>query len=98
PSVYSASFVGARHASPWSSMQRMWRCLTLVVVFCGLTAPMSAGQGEAIARTAKPPASRPTPRTADGKVDLSGIWSADRRFIYDINDAPKAGEELPIQP
>jgi hypothetical protein len=39
-----------------------------------------------------------TPRLADGKVDLSGIWDADRRFIYDINDALKPGETLPLQP
>ena len=38
------------------------------------------------------------PRTADGKPDFSGIWDADRRFIYDINDALKPGETLPLQP
>jgi hypothetical protein len=42
--------------------------------------------------------SAPTPRTADGRVDFSGLWGADRRFIYDINDALKPGETLPIQP
>ena len=58
----------------------------------------SSAQGEAIARTPKPAASRPTPRTADGKVDLTGIWSADRRFIYDIQDALTPGDTLPLQP
>ena len=38
------------------------------------------------------------PRTADGKVDFSGIWNADRKFIYDINQALKPGETLPLQP
>ena len=73
----------------------MRRSLALLALSWCLAAAQLSGQGEAIARTAKPPASRPTPRTADGKIDFSGIWSADRRFIYDINDALKPGEELP---
>ena len=40
----------------------------------------------------------PVPRTPDGKVDLSGIWSPDRNFIYDIHDTLEKGAELPIQP
>jgi hypothetical protein len=40
----------------------------------------------------------PAPRTADGKVDLSGLWSPDRNFIYDISDALKPGDKLPTQP
>jgi hypothetical protein len=55
-----------------------------------------AGQGEAPKTAARP--SAPTPRTADGKVDFSGIWNADRRFIYDLHDALKPGETLPLQP
>ncbi len=38
------------------------------------------------------------PRLADGKPDLSGPWSPDRNFIYDIRDALKPGEDLPLQP
>jgi hypothetical protein len=40
---------------------------------------------------------RPAPRTAAGKVDLSGIWSADPNFISDLNDALQPGESLPLQ-
>ena len=42
--------------------------------------------------------SAPTPRLADGKVDLSGLWSPDRNFIYDISDSLKPGDKLPTQP
>ena len=31
-------------------------------------------------------------------MDFSGIWSPDRNFIYDLNDALKKGELLPLQP
>jgi hypothetical protein len=42
--------------------------------------------------------SGPAPRMADGKVDLSGLWSPDRNFIYDISDSLKPGDKLPTQP
>jgi hypothetical protein len=44
------------------------------------------------------PASRPAPRTADGKPDLNGLWGPDRNFIYDISSALKKGDTLPLQP
>jgi len=40
----------------------------------------------------------PAPRLPDGRPDFSGIWSADLHFMYDITEALKPGEKLPIQP
>jgi hypothetical protein len=76
----------------------MPRSLSVAAIVWCLAAAQLGSQGEPIQRASKPPAQGPAPRTADGKVDFSGIWGADRRFIYDINDALKPGDELPIQP
>ena len=59
----------------------------------GETVPAKAKQ-----KGAKAKKSGPVPRLADGKVDLSGLWSPDRNFIYDISDALKPGDKLPTQP
>jgi len=79
-------------------MKRIIRVLTVVLALVTVSPAAAAAQGEAIERAPTAPPSGPAPRTADGKVDFSGIWSADRRFIYDINDALKKGDTLPLQP
>src|SRR5580704_18457623 len=59
-----------------------------------------AGGGTALAQASQLKArpAGPTPKAADGKPDLTGIWTPDRTFIYDISSALKPGEELPLQP
>ena len=72
--------------------------LAVVLVAATAVVASSGRVGVAAQSAAKPKASAPTPRTPDGKVDFSGIWSPDRNFIYDINDALAKGEALPLQP
>lgn len=40
----------------------------------------------------------PTPRAADGKPVLAGLWRPARRIIGDIRAAMKQGEEVPFRP
>ena len=59
------------------------------------------GQGAAIAQAEERAANAPkgkTPRTVDNHPDLSGIWTPDRNFIYNIESALAPGEKLPILP
>src|SRR5690348_11776361 len=65
----------------------------LAAIFIGPAAGQEEGAGPAA-----PVPKGPAPRLADGKPDLSGVWSPDRKFIYDIADALIPGENLPLQP
>lgn len=73
--------------------------IAIVAIVLAGGSPRVSAQGEAVATVKKPTGpAKPAPRAADGHVDLSGIWSPDAHFIYDINEALKPGETLPIQP
>ena len=72
----------------------MYRPVTGLLLSCAVAlalAPLTFGQSA-------PAASRPAPRTPDGKPDLNGLWGPDRTFIYDIGSTLKKGETLPLQP
>jgi hypothetical protein len=80
---------------------------TLLIGSMALAATLSAAQdlsdptrplGSADNKNAATAMKGKTPRLATGKPDLSGVWSPDRNFIYDLSDALKPGEELPLQP
>jgi hypothetical protein len=76
------------------------RSLTLVTILAA-TAIIATAQGDAIATAERLSANvpkGPTSRTASGKPDLSGVWSPDRTFIYNIETSLKPGEKLPLQP
>jgi hypothetical protein len=79
----------------------MLRTLIIPSMALIVVAPVTFGQNEAIETAERLSASAPkgpAPRTASGKPDLSGVWSPDRAFIYNIETALKKGEKLPIQP
>ena len=76
------------------------RYLLAMMAAAAVAAAAACGpaNGESPAAAAPAAVAPAVPRTPDGKVDFSGIWNADRKFIFDINNALKPGETLPLQP
>ena len=75
--------------------------LIVFVIFAVAALPGWAQNREAITtfdRLSATAPKGPTPRTSSGKPDLSGIWTPDATFIYNIESALKKGEKLPLQP
>jgi hypothetical protein len=73
----------------------------LLFAMIAAMAGRAAAQGDAIATAERLSATvpkGPAPRTPAGKPDLSGVWSPDRTFIYNIETALQPGEKLPLQP
>jgi hypothetical protein len=77
----------------------MMRAFIIGLAVTAWTLPVFS-QGQAIegaqARASSVPKG-PAPRTAGGHPDLSGLWSPERNFIYNIESALAPGEKLPIQ-
>jgi hypothetical protein len=75
-------------------------CLLSSAVLAQDGATDPAGGGTALRASEKlkaQPAGR-APKATNGKPDLSGIWTPDRTFIYDISSSLAKGETLPLQP
>jgi hypothetical protein len=82
---------------------RITSALTLAAALWALASTPALAQGQSVLTGGgvdpkSPPPAGQTPRTKDGKPDLSGVWNPDRHFIYDIGSALKPGEVLPLQP
>lgn len=64
--------------------------------------PAVTGEGSGVPMVSlehlKANSSGPAPRTADGKMDLSGVWGPDPHIMTNISLALKTGETLPLQP
>ena len=81
------------------------KVLALVAVVIVLGAELSAGQWlkvptPGIPRTAdgRPDLNAPTPRGANGRPVLAGLWRPSGRLIFNIMGGLKAGDTIPYQP
>jgi len=74
------------------------RTCALIIAAAAVAAATACAPAEGEPPAANTSAPAAVSRTADGKVDFSGIWNADRKFISDINEALKPGDTLPLQP
>lgn len=71
--------------------------LLILISVAGMPA-FAQGEAEAVSNRAASSKTGPAPRTADHKLDFSGVWSPEHTFIYDISVSLKKGETLPMQP
>jgi hypothetical protein len=61
-----------------------------------MTLPAAAQEGDGGPRRTVPAGK--APRLPDGKPDLTGVWSPEHTFIYDISVSLDKDETLPMQP
>ena len=66
----------------------------VVAAVLSLASMPAAGQAPQTASRPRGPA----PRGADGKPDLSGLWSPQRDFIIDLRKGLKPGSEMSLLP
>jgi hypothetical protein len=79
-------------------MKTFLAAVVVCVSAMGQVQPEGGGQAMASLTGFQAKSNGPAPRTADGKADLSGLWSPDRAFTVNIVAALKPGEVLPLQP
>jgi hypothetical protein len=77
-------------------MKNKLRACVVIAVAALAAIPVAAQEGDAGPK--RPVPTGKTPRAAEGKPDLSGVWSPEHTFIYDISVSLDKGETLPMQP